>query len=282
VQPDAPAAAAAIRKIPRLLFRIFFTAGILRKRGENRLPENQAPRDSRAGNREFPSTSWSLVSGLRHASPEVRKKALEGLCARYWSPVLYYVRRAWSKSHEDAKDLTQGFFLELVDGESLRKYAPDRAGFRTYLKMLLSRYSADQNDLRIALKRGGGRRIVPIDDGEAPLRLADPQAEPPDKAFDRAWRKSVLEPAIERTRRHFSETGRGVQFQAFEEYELHSSPEQPTYSQVAERIGRSESDVRNYLFTVREKLRDEILAEITPTVGDLTQLDDEFNSLFGG
>ena len=55
--------------------------------------------DSRAGNREFPSTSWSLVSGLRDSSPEVRKKALESLCARYWTPVLHYARRAWSKNH---------------------------------------------------------------------------------------------------------------------------------------------------------------------------------------
>lgn len=209
-------------------------------------------------------------------------KALEALCVRYWTPVLHYVRRAWSKNHEDAKDLTQGFFLELVDGEALRKFIPDRASFRTYLKMLLSRYSADQNDLRIALKRGGGRRIVPLDDGEAPLRLADPQAESPEKAFDREWRAEVLEQAIERTRHHFIETKREIQFLAYDKYELSPSSDNPTYAQVAKEIGRTESDVRNYLFTVREKLRDEIQAEIADTVGDLSQLDDEFNSLFGG
>ena len=247
-----------------------------------RLPESDPRRDSRAGNREFPSTSWSLVSGLRNSSPEVRRKALEGLCVRYWAPVLHYVRRAWSKTHEDAKDLTQGFFLELVDGESMRKYAPDKASFRTYLKLLLSRYSADQNDLRKALKRGGGRRIVPIDDGDAPLRLADPNADSPEKAFDRAWKAGVLERAMERTRRHFVETRREIQFQAFEEYEVNPASDNPTYAQVAEKIGRSESDVRNYLFTVKEKLRDEILAELADTVDDLARLDDEFNSLFGG
>ena len=240
------------------------------------------PPDSRAGNRQFPSTSWSLVSGLRNSSPDVRKKALESLSSRYWAPVLHYVRRAWSKSHEDAKDLTQGFFLELVDGEALRKFVPERAGFRTYLKMLLSRYSADQNDLRLALKRGGGRRIVPIDDGDGTLGLQDSQADSPEKAFDREWRAEVLERALERTRRHFQETHREVQFLAYEKYELNPSSDDPTYAQVAKEIGRSESDVRNYLFTVKEKLREEILAEITPTVGDVTQLDDEFNSLFGG
>jgi RNA polymerase sigma-70 factor (ECF subfamily) len=240
------------------------------------------PPDSRAGNGDFPSTSWSLVSGLRASSPEVRKKALESLCARYWAPVLHYARRAWSKPHEDAKDLTQGFFLELVDGEALRKFAPDRASFRTYLKMLLSRYSADQNDLRIALKRGGGRKIVPIDDADGTLRVEDPQSDTPEKAFDREWRAEVLERALERTRRHFLETRREVQFQAYEKYELNPATDDPTYAQVAKEIGRSESDVRNYLFAVKEKLRDEIMAEITPTVGDVTQLDDEFNSLFGG
>ena len=63
---------------------------------------------------------------------------------------------------------------------------------------------------------------------------------------------------------------------------MNPSSDNPTYAQVAKEIGRTESDVRNYLFTVKEKLRDEIMAELADTVGDLARLDDEFSSLFGG
>jgi len=222
------------------------------------------------------------VSNLRNPSPENRKKALEALCSRYWAPVLHYVRRAWSKSHEDAKDLTQGFFLELIEGDTLSKYAPDRASFRTYLKMLLSRYSADQNDLRIALKRGGGRRIVPIDDGEAPLQVADPQAASPEKVFDQAWKAELFKRAIERTKRHFVETKREIQFLAFEEYHLKKPTDPITYATLARKLGVKESDIRNYLFTAKEKFEEDLRAELAETVSDLSQLDDEFRSLFGG
>jgi RNA polymerase sigma-70 factor (ECF subfamily) len=211
----------------------------------------------------------------------LRQKALESLCTRYWNPVLHYVRRAWSKTHEDAKDLTQGFFLELLEGDALRKYSPDRASFRTYLKMLLSRYSADQNDLRIALKRGGGRRIVPIDAGESSLQLADPQAESPEKVFDQAWKAEIFKGALERARRHFSETKRDLQFLAFVKYEL-SNAKNLTYADIAEELGLQESDIRNYLVTVKERFREDVRAELADTVGDVSQLEDEFNSLFGG
>ena len=196
--------------------------------------------------------------------------------------MLHYVRRAWSKNHEDAKDLTQGFFLELLEGEAIHKYAPDRASFRTYLKMLLSRYSADQNDLRIALKRGGGRRIVPIDDGEAPLQVADPQASSPEKAFDQAWKAELFKRALERTERHFIETKREIQFRAFEGYHLKKTTESITYAELARKLGVKESDIRNYLFTAKEKFEEDVRAELAETVSDLSQLDDEFKSLFGG
>ena len=246
------------------------------------MTENKSPRDSRDGHRDFPSTSWSIVSGLRSASPEAKKKALESLCARYWAPVLHYVRRAWSKNHEDAKDLTQGFFLELLEGDAIHKYAPDRASFRTYLKMLLSRYSADQNDLRIALKRGGGRRIVPIDDGEAPLQVADPRAASPENVFDQAWKAQLFKRTLERTQRHFVETKREIQFLAFEEYHLKQPTDPITYASLARKHGVKESDIRNYLFTAKEKFEEELRSELAETVGDLSQLDDEFKSLFGG
>lgn len=211
------------------------------------MAENKSPKDSGAGNREFPSTSWSIVSGLRSASPEARKKALESLCTRYWAPVLHYVRRAWSKSHEDAKDLTQGFFLELLEGDAIHKYAPDRASFRTYLKMLLSRYSAS-----------------------------------PEKVFDQAWKAQLFKRALERTERHFVETQREIQFRVFVEYHLKQSTEPVTYATVARKFGVKESDIRNYLFTAKEKFDEDVRTELAETVGDLSQLNDEFKSLFGG
>lgn len=247
-------------------------------------PRNE--RDTQLGgeNRDFPSTHWSVIAGMQGTSTAPYRHALESLCQRYWKPVYHYVRVAWSKSSEDAKDLTQAFFLRLFEGDALKRYAPGRGGFRTYLKVLLRGFAADQHDALTALKRGGGLRIVPLNGTPAPLGefLADSKAPQPEQLFDHAWKKEVLERAIERARQWFADANRSVQFRAFEEYELEGQDARPTYGRVAEKLGLSESDVRNYLFAVRERIRTEVRAELSQTVRDLAELDEEWKELFGG
>ncbi|HLF93019.1 MAG TPA: sigma-70 family RNA polymerase sigma factor [Planctomycetota bacterium] len=247
-------------------------------------PRNE--RDTQLGgeNREFPSTHWSLIAGMQGTATAPYRHALESLCQRYWKPVYHYVRIAWSKSSEDAKDLTQAFFVRIFEGEVLKRYTPGRGGFRTYLKVLLRGFAADQHDALIALKRGGGVRTVALDGTPAPLGefLADAKASDPEKLFDHAWKKEVLERAVERARQWFADAHRSVQFQAFEEYELAEQEGRPTYGRVAEKLGLSESDVRNYLFSVRERIRAEVRAELSQTVRDPAELDEEWKELFGG
>ena len=231
----------------------------------------------------FPPTSWSLILGIRDSSTASRQQAMESLCRRYWKPVYCFVRRAWAKNTDDAKDLTQAFFLQLLEGHALQRYQPGKGGFRTYLKVLLRGFSADQHDALQALKRGGGARRLALDDGEHPLTevLQDDRAEDPERLFDLAWKKQVLERAIDRTRTWFASSGRARQFEAFESYDLSEGAERPTYAAVAARLGMSESDVRNHLFSVRERLRAEIRAELSQTVSDMGQLEEEWAVLFG-
>jgi RNA polymerase sigma-70 factor (ECF subfamily) len=236
--------------------------------------------DTELGAREFPVTSWSLVAGMNDSSTGARRQALESLCHRYWKPVYHYVRRAWSKAAEDAKDLTQAFFLQIMEGDALRRYAPERGGFRTYLKVLLRGFAADQHDAMTALKRGGAARILTLDAPEASLRdlVPDGQTVAPEELFDRSWKKEILERAVERTREWFASAGRERQFRAFEAYDLKAGR---TYAEVASELGISESDVRNYLFAVRERLRGEIRAELSQTVAAPGELEDEWRALFG-
>ncbi len=232
---------------------------------------------------DFPVTSWGMVLNLQRSTSEERSRALETLCRRYWKPVVIFARRAWSKSIEDAKDLAQAFFLDMIDGEALSRYSPERGGFRTYLKMLLRRFEADQHDAARALKRGGRTRTLTLDDSAAPLKefVADASASTPEDLFDQEWKKQVLERAIDRTKRFFADAGRGRQFEVFEAYDL-SSDGKATYGQIGERLGLKETVVRNYLFEVRERLRGEIRAELSQTVASLDQLEEEWTALFGG
>jgi len=233
--------------------------------------------------RRFPQTQWGLVSRACDASPEVRRAGLEELCRSYWKPVYHYFRRVWPLSVEDAKDLTQAFFLWMTEKEILDRYAAEKASFRTFLRTLLNHFAEHRERALHRLKRGGGTRILNLEEGDVPLkdRLADPNAPDPDEEFERAWRNEVAAHALERVRRALEGEGRTIQFQVFEAYDLSPAPERPSYDEVAARLNLTKSDVRNHLFAVRERLRSEIREELARTAWGPDECEDEWHALLG-
>lgn len=223
------------------------------------------------GDRRFPETTWGMVARLRDASPEGYRSGLETFCRRYWKPAYRYIRAAWSKSNEEAKDLAQAFFLWLLDAETLRQYAPEKGGFRPFLKLLLRRFVGHQEVALARLKRGGGTRILPIEESDV---AAEPGETDPERIFDRAWIREVVNQAIDRVRAQ----SEALVFRVYEEYDLSPSP--PTYSELALQLGIPEKDVRKHLFDVRERVRTEIRAELTRLTADPKELEEEWNGLF--
>jgi RNA polymerase sigma-70 factor (ECF subfamily) len=242
------------------------------------------------GGREFPETSWSLIANLSPgAGPGGdRARGLDELCRRYWKPIYCYVRQGFGKSNDDAKELTQAFFLWLVDGQTLSKYAPDRASFRFYLKGLLRNFVRNDLQAMRRLKRGGGEAPIALPDDDVRALdelLPDAKTTSPEEAFDRAWIGELIERAVARVREEAQEGGGdaldAVRFKVYEAYELGPPGSQPTYADVARQLSLSASDVRNHLFAVRERVRAEIRRELRETVASPEQLDDEWSAIFG-
>jgi RNA polymerase sigma-70 factor (ECF subfamily) len=229
--------------------------------------------------REFPQTLWDVLSRARDSDAGVRRAGLEDLCRQYWKPVYRYVRVAWAKTNEDAKDLTQAFFLWLTEGDTLRRYQPERASFRAYLKGLLKHFVQHQDDALRRLKRGGGIRILPLE-GALPL-VADPAAADPESIFDAAWRTALVADALARVRERLHARGRALQYEIYEAYELRPPSERPTYAQLAGTFGLREKDVDNHLVAVREEVRAEVRREIARLTVDSADLEKEWNDLFG-
>lgn len=228
--------------------------------------------------RAFPETTWSLVSRLQATGEERYREALEELCRRYWKPAFAYVRSAWAKSTEEAKDLTQAFFVWLIEEPALRTYEPERGGFRPFLKTLLRRFVGHQEESLRRLKRGGDRALLALDGLEA--LVADPAAADPEQAFERAWVTELVELSIGRVRARRREQGDPTAFRLYDEYELAAEGSQPTYRDLAERHGLRESDVRASLFSVREEIRTEIRRELARVTADERELEDEWRRLF--
>jgi RNA polymerase sigma-70 factor (ECF subfamily) len=113
--------------------------------------------------RRFDTTQWSLVrAGGESADPAQRREALTALCRIYWPPVYDYIRYRGNDA-ESARDLTQGFFAQLLDKEYVKRADRERGKFRSFLLTCVKRYVADQKDRAQARKREGGLTILPLE-----------------------------------------------------------------------------------------------------------------------
>ena len=218
-----------------------------------------------------------MVQRACDPSTTVRQEGLNDLCRRYWKPVYHHLRVGWAKTNDTAKDLTQAFFLWLVEGGALARYEPERASFRTFLKSLLRHFVQNQDEALHRLKRGGGVALLALEDGIP----TNPQATDPDEAFHKAWRSSVIARAVDRVRESLRADGKELKFRVFEAYDLRPQEEQPTYAVLAQQFGLQGSEVQHYLADVRELVRNEIRGELAETVMNPEELEEEWNAFFG-
>jgi RNA polymerase sigma factor (sigma-70 family) len=229
----------------------------------------------------FPETAWDVVHGAAAGSTQVRRASLEELCRRYWKPLYTYLRVARAKSNDDAKDLTQAFFLWLMEREPLKRYDPQRGSFRGYIRSLLRHFVQHQDEADRSLKRGGGVRFLDLDGENGPRveALIDPQTQDPDRAFDHAWMVTLVSHAVECVRQRYHAKGWADRFRIYEEHEM-GSESRPTYVELARRLGVQEDDVRSYLFMIRTEIRSEILSELARTSAGPDDLKEEWDAFF--
>ena len=85
-----------------------------------------------ASDARFPTTHWSRVIQAGDPSALAAREALAELCASYWYPVYAFIRR---RGHEpdQAQDLTQAFFVHLLEKGTLAAADSRRGKFRSFL-----------------------------------------------------------------------------------------------------------------------------------------------------
>lgn len=232
----------------------------------------------------FPKTRWTAIRQAGDPDAPDRRVALNDLCRLYWKPVYAHVRGRRGMSNDDAKDLTQDFFAEMVDGTLLSRFTPDRGTFRSYLRGALNLFLLERHRDSSAQKRGGGRKFVPIEaeQNEHVLASLTPEeGERPEEAFDRQWANALLGHAVADLRAELDTRGRRTWFAVFERYEL-DPPESgpPTYTSIARDFNLKETDVSNYLVYCKRRLRELIVDRIREYVSNEEEVAEELASLF--
>jgi RNA polymerase sigma factor (sigma-70 family) len=229
--------------------------------------------------KDFPATTANFQAQLRDPATLARMAVMETLATRYWKPVYHFLRMTYSKTNEDAKDLAQAFFVWLLERDLLLRFDPGRSSFRTFLKGVLRNFAGNEHQALHRLKRGGGAGHVSIDVAAAALEKGDVETDP-EKMFDRLWLKEVLHRAVDRVKAACQASKRVIPFLVFQHYDLDLSDSPPSYAEVAKKFGIKESDVRNHLHEIREKVREEAKAEIAAAEGETGDLASEVSTLF--
>ena len=220
----------------------------------------------------FETTVWSDIMAAANPGSPKYKECLERLFSTYWKPVYAYVRAAWRKTNEDAKDLTQAFFIHLLEGDLLARADPERGNFRKLLLTSLRNFLANELRAGHAQKRGGGRMIISLDIRMDEGGATDPSD--PQEAFEGQWARELLERAIEK----LSRTVRPPVFASFRRFHL----EDTAIRDIAQELKATEAQVGHYIQDARTVLRRIVIDEIREYVHDETEIARELDELFKG
>ena len=230
--------------------------------------ETQPP----GGNPAFTATRWTIIFAARKDSPE----ALEKLCARYWQPLYTYVRRS-GHSEEDAKDLVQGFFAELLSRNFLNKVTPEKGKFRSFLLTCYKNYAANIRARDSAQKRGGGMTILPLEmEGlEGAYTLEPAEGLTPEKIYLRRWAAALVDHVLAEVAAEYE--GRAEIFRVIEPF-LRKEGES-RYREAAEKLGMSENAFKQAVFRLREFYRSRFRMAVAQTLAPGEDVDQEISEI---
>ncbi|ANM31697.1 hypothetical protein ABI59_22265 [Acidobacteria bacterium Mor1] len=226
----------------------------------------------------FETTKWSLVLAAREPSDPSGREALAELCSIYWYPLYAFVRRRTGDA-DAARDLTQGFFADLLERSAFDRVDPAAGRFRSFLLASFKNFLSHERERAAAQKRGGGTSPVSLDADEAEERYRFEPADDrtPERVFERSWALAVLDQVSGRLRSELIEAGKAGQYDALSGY-LTGEGDKP-YKQVAEELGTSEAAVKMAVRRLRQRYGTLLREEIAHTVTDEDQVDRELKHL---
>lgn len=195
-------------------------------------------------------------------------QALERLCQTYWPAVCAFIlKRGYSP--EDAKDLTQGFFAQLLEKQWLKTADVDKGRFRTFLLTAVSRFLSHERERAGAQKRGGGQILFSLDAPESdPGWVPEPAvAGTAEEIFDRRWAEALLNRVIRRLREECERGGRPGRFDELKRF-LTEDGGDVSYAEVAAKLGLTESAVKSSIHRLRSRYAELVRDEIAETVED--------------
>ena len=243
------------------------------------------PAEALAEPRRFATTRWSLIlsAGDSDADKQGAHEALSELCRSYWRPVFLFVSRQ-GYSLAEAQDLTQDFFVNILETDWLQHADQHRGRFRSFLLKSVDNFLGHAEQRKRAIKRGAGFEFVSWDEwvAETPSHFTIPdqviESVAPTQFFDLRWAITVVDHALDRLREECESKGRPRLFEALRGY-LASERTDVSYTSLAAVLGITEAMVKKQLHNLRERFRWLLRNEVAQTVENPADIDDEIRHL---
>jgi RNA polymerase sigma factor (sigma-70 family) len=232
----------------------------------------------------FATTRWSLIrNGGAAGAGSDENEGLTQLCQIYWRPIFTFIyRRGYSA--QDAQDLTQDFFLVILEGTLLQSADPTRGRFRSLLIKSLKNFLIDAGVKRRTRKRGGDLQFVSLENwmADAPCQLSLSaqvlETSPAESLFDLSWAAAIAEEALRRLRTECESKGRRRVYEVLNRY-LTTERGDISYQDLSVALGVPEPSVKSLLHQFRKRYRGLLREEVAKTVETEADVDDEIRYL---
>lgn len=231
----------------------------------------------------FETTRWTQIQKAKTHDQELRQASVNNLLNRYWKPVYCYLLHK-GYGNEDAKDLTQGFFHEIVLGRELIQQADQKKGrFRTFLLTALDRYVTSVYRKETAKKRLPPKGLVQLENLEfSGFQLGESEITP-ELAFHRAWATSLLDDVLAKVKDQCCSKGEETYWGVFEATVLapiRNNIEAPSLTELCDKYGiENEKKASNMTQTVKKRYRRILLNHVRKFVDSDSEVEDELRAL---
>ncbi len=224
------------------------------------------------------ATQWSVVLAARRDSAH-RREALEQLCSAYWLPLYGYLRRR-GHAPADAEDLTQGFFVYLIEGDFLDRPDPTKGRFRGYLIGALRHFLSSHYERVSAQKRGGGARFIDWTglDAEHEFAAIDQPARDPSEVYEASWALTLLARALTRLEQEQKAASRERQFETLKSF-LSTTPTRGDYDAAARVLATTRTNVAVWVHRLNARYAELVKLEVAATVQEPNEVEQEMRHL---